>query len=109
QPYRFFEAIWQAFVEAERGALLLAEHDDQPIGGILLLEWKSTLYYKFNASAHANLTHRPNDLLMWQAIQHGKARGLTRMDFGLSDWDQEGLIRYKRKFASEEKSISFLE
>ena len=30
------------------------------------------------------------------------------MDFGLSDWEQEGLVRYKRKFTSEEKTISFL-
>jgi hypothetical protein len=26
----------------------------------------------------------------------------------LSDWDQEGLLQYKRKFATEEKTISFL-
>jgi hypothetical protein len=30
------------------------------------------------------------------------------MDFDLSAWNQEGLIRFKRKFATEEKAISFL-
>ncbi|MCK5565187.1 MAG: hypothetical protein KAJ07_08060, partial [Planctomycetes bacterium] len=39
---------------------------------------------------------------------HGKAQGYDYLDFGLSDWDQEGLVRYKRKFASEEKTIFFL-
>ena len=108
QPYRFFERIWEAFVAPGRGALLLAEHEEHVIGGVLYLEWKDTLYYKFNASAPLDLGHRPNDLLMWAGIKHGKARGLDFMDLGLSDWDQAGLIRYKRKFATEEKTISFL-
>lgn len=108
QPALFLESIWRRFVEAGRGALLLAYYQDQPIGGILFLEWKGTLVYKFNASASADLGHRPNDLLLWEGIVYGKSRGCTSLDFGLSDWDQEGLIRYKRKFATEEKTISFL-
>lgn len=42
---------------------------------------------------------------MWQGIQYGKAKGYTHLDFGLSDWDQEGLVRYKRKFATTDLSI----
>jgi CelD/BcsL family acetyltransferase involved in cellulose biosynthesis len=108
QPYRFFESIWQQFMETGRGRLMLATYREQVIGGVLFLEWDDTLYYKFNASAPGDLPHRPNDLLMWEGIQYGKARGLDSMDLGLSDWDQEGLIRYKRKYATEEKAISFL-
>ena len=108
QPYRFFENIWAGFIAPGRGRLSLAVREDQVIGGVLFLEWKDTLYYKFNASAPDDLGHRPNDLLMWEGITYGKARGLTSMDLGLSDWDQEGLIRYKRKFATDEKTISFL-
>jgi len=47
--------------------------------------------------------------LIWEGIQHAKARGLTYLDLGLCDWDQEGLARYKRKFGAEEKTISFLQ
>jgi hypothetical protein len=81
---------------------------DEMIGGTLFLEWKTGLYYKFNASAAEQLSFRPNDLLIWHGIRYAKARGFTHLDFGLSDWDQEGLIRFKRKFASEEKTICFL-
>jgi lipid II:glycine glycyltransferase (peptidoglycan interpeptide bridge formation enzyme) len=108
QPYRFFENIWQHFVERDRGALLVALRGVEVIAGILFLEWMDGLYYKFNASAPAYLHLRANDLLMWEGIQYAKARGLTHLDFGLSDWDQEGLVRYKRKYASVEKSISFI-
>jgi CelD/BcsL family acetyltransferase involved in cellulose biosynthesis len=106
QPYAFFERIWRHFVAEGRGALLLAIHEDRIISGVMLLEWQDVLYYKFNASVPATLACRPNDLLMWETIRYGKARGCSQLDLGLSDWDQEGLIRYKRKFATCEGVIS---
>ncbi len=108
QPYSFFENIWRHFIEQGRGALMLATYQGDILGGVMFLEWKDGLYYKFNASAPTQLSFRPNDLLIWEGIKYGKAKGYTHLDFGLSDWDQEGLLRYKRKFASEEKTISFL-
>lgn len=108
QPYRFFQNLWRHILQQHKGFLMLAVHQGEIIGGVMFLQWKDTLYYKFNASSPAHLGHRPNDLVIWEGIQYGKARGYTRFDFGLSDWDQEELIRYKRKYASEEKTISFL-
>jgi CelD/BcsL family acetyltransferase involved in cellulose biosynthesis len=108
QPYQMFASLWKHFIATRDGCLLLATYQDQIIAGILFLAWKDTLYYKFNASALDHLAPRPNDLMMWEAIQYARARGYAHLDFGLSDWDQEGLVRYKRKFASEEKSIEFL-
>jgi CelD/BcsL family acetyltransferase involved in cellulose biosynthesis len=108
QPYRFFESIWDHFVENGRGFLKVAVHQDEIIGGVLFLAWKDKLYYKFNASAPTHLSLRPNDLVVWNGIRFGKTKGYTYLDFGLSDWDQEGLVGYERKFATEEKTISFL-
>jgi CelD/BcsL family acetyltransferase involved in cellulose biosynthesis len=108
QPYSFFQNIWRHFVEAQQGFLLLALSEDKIVAGDFFLEWKDTLYYKFNASLPGDLSHRPNDLLIWEGIQQGKTRGRTHLDFGLSDIDQEGLVRYKRKFGTEEKIIAFL-
>ena len=108
QPYSFFQNIWRHFVEAEHGFLLLAMNGDRIVAGDFFVEWKDTLYYKFNASLPGDLSHRPNDLLIWKGIQLAKNKGLTYLDFGLSDLDQEGLVRYKRKFGTEERNISFL-
>ncbi|MCB0194730.1 MAG: GNAT family N-acetyltransferase [Anaerolineae bacterium] len=109
QPYSFFENIWHQFVEPQQGFLLTAYYNDQMVSGIFYLIWQNKLYYKFNASAATQLSVRPNDLLIWEGIKLGKSKGCTHLDFGLSDWDQEGLVRYKRKFATEEKTISFLQ
>ena len=108
QPYRFFEQIWDHFLGPGKGALMVAVYDNRPIGAVLFLEWQNKLYYKFNASDPEYIDARPNDLIVWEGMKYGRAKGHEYLDFGLSDWDQEGLLRYKRKFATDEKTISFL-
>jgi CelD/BcsL family acetyltransferase involved in cellulose biosynthesis len=108
QPYSFFENIWRQFMDRGCGVLLIAIYRDAVIGGVLFLEWKGTLYYKFNASDPAYLAHQPNDFVTWAGIQYGKQRGCTQLDFGLTDWEHEGLARYKSKFATDEAIISYL-
>ena len=106
QPFTFFENIFSVFGEGDRVVALIAERDGLPLSGILLLQLGDVLYYKFNASADRK-NHGANELLVWHAIQFGHQRALTTLDFGVSETDQPGLIRYKRKFASEEREIHF--
>jgi CelD/BcsL family acetyltransferase involved in cellulose biosynthesis len=107
QPYRFFEGIWRRFVDPGMGRLLLAVHGATVAAATIYLEWGGRIYYKFNASDPAYLDRRPNDLLVWEGVQHGIAARCSAFDFGLSDADQEGLLRFKRKFATEEGDIVF--
>ena len=107
QPFGLFTAIRERFTappgRADDVAVVIAEAGGEPIAGILLILWQGTAYYKFNASFDTRL--RPNDLLTWHAMRYAKARGCGWFDFGISDTDQPGLVRYKRKFATEEKSM----
>ena len=107
QPFALFTAIRDRFTAPPGSAgdvvVVLAEADGQPIAGILLILWRGTAYYKFNASFDTRL--RPNDLLTWHAMRYAKDRGCGWFDFGISDTDQPGLVRYKRKFATEEKTM----
>lgn len=108
QPWAFFEHIWERFMKEDKGTVMLAKHEGKVIGAVVFLIWENTLTYKFNASLFEYQEYRPNDSIIWNGIQWGKERGCTAFDFGLSDWDQEGLLQFKRKFASEEGKISFL-
>ncbi len=107
QPLAFFENIFHEFAKTDGVHVLIAERNSEPIAAIVLLEWNGTLYYKFNASLDQR--YCPNDLLAWHALQYGRQRGMVQFDFGLSDLEQPGLIRYKRKFATDEQEISFLQ
>ena len=108
QPFRFFEGVWREFIESDQGFLLLARSGERVIAGAFFLISGTTLYYKFNASMPDTLPLRPNDLLLWEAISRAKSRGLTGLDFGLTDWEQSGLAHFKRKFGANESTIRFL-
>lgn len=108
QPFRFFEAIWEEFFQDGSGRICYAIHDGEMVAGILLLHWQDTWYYKFNASDPAWLGQRPNDLILWTAIEHGNQAGMRRLDLGLSDADQDGLIRFKDKYAQTTAEITTL-
>jgi hypothetical protein len=95
-------------MESDCGILMLAYHEDKVIAGVLFLEWQNKLYYKFNASDPDYTNYRPNDLIVWEAMNYGRDKGYEYLDFGISDWEQEGLLQYKRKFATDEKVVSFL-
>ncbi len=103
QPFSFFENLHATFSRDDRLIVLLAEVSGVAIAGILFLIDRGTLYYKFNASV--DLEMRPNDLLVWNGMRLGRERGLARLDFGLSDTSQPGLVRFKRKFATDERPI----
>lgn len=108
QPWAFFEAIWDHFLADGHGRLLLAEHDGDVVSGVLFLRWNDTLYYKLNASDRDALALRPNDAVLWEGLRLAHAMGLQWLDFGISALDQEGLIRYKRKYATEEREVRVL-
>lgn len=107
QPRAFFDNLFEIFAPSGQLSVLIAERSGRVIAGILVLQWRDVLYYKFNASIDS--TWRPNDLLVWQAILLGHRRGLRRLDLGISDVGQPGLIRFKSKFATQEKDVRFLE
>jgi lipid II:glycine glycyltransferase (peptidoglycan interpeptide bridge formation enzyme) len=103
QPFSFFEALHSEFSPQDRIVTLLAEANGAVLAGIVFLQWRDTLYYKFNASAALDAC--PNDLLVWEGIRMGLRRGLAQLDFGASDYAQPGLLRYKAKYATEQREI----
>jgi CelD/BcsL family acetyltransferase involved in cellulose biosynthesis len=105
QPFSLFERIWSEFASRDGVLTVLAWVDDRPIAGALYLVWNDALYYKFGASIAEELPRRPNEAIHWTAIRWAKERGLRLLDWGLSDLDQPGLLRFKRKWGSVERRI----
>lgn len=105
QPREFFERIWQEFAADGRCATLLASLDGEVVAAALFLEWNGALYYKFGASVPERLGARPNDAIYWTGLRLALERGLDLVDWGLSDLDQPGLVRFKRKWATDEHRL----
>jgi len=96
QPYRFFENIWQEYMEKDKGILLGAfSPQGKIIGANMYLICDKTLYYKFNTSSLDALELRPNNILFWEGMKFAKQRGLDFVDLGSSGYNQWGLILFK--------------
>lgn len=97
QPRAFFEAIARRFFP-ERGFVLVAELQGRTIAAMWFLAYGDMLYYKFSASALDALSVRPNNYLIWKAIEEGIDAGFAAIDLGISE--DEGLIGFKERLGA---------
>ena len=109
QPYKFFDIIWQEYIDKDKGVLLGAFNPAGDfIGGNIYLICGNTLYYKFNTSSINALKYRPNNLLFWEGMKYGKKRNLEFLDLGSSGYEQKGLILFKNHTGAKSSDITHL-
>jgi CelD/BcsL family acetyltransferase involved in cellulose biosynthesis len=107
QPRRFFEALWKQVVVPGLGFVVFAYRRDQPIAAGLFLAWNRNLIYKFGASDQRYWELRPNNLVMWTAIDWACRQGYRRLDFGRTELDNPGLRDFKRRWGSIELPLIY--
>ena len=75
-------------------------------GAILTLQYKSSMVFKYGASdaVFHNLGTMP--FLLWHAIEDAKSCGATQFDFGRSEVDNPGLVRFKEHFGAQRSSFA---
>lgn len=85
----------------------VASQGDRPVASIVTLRFKDKVFYKYGSSnsIYNNLGATP--FLLWRAIEAAKATGAQELDLGRSDFDNEGLIAFKDKWASTRTSLVY--
>jgi CelD/BcsL family acetyltransferase involved in cellulose biosynthesis len=106
QPWRFFRELKSLFDQG-LGFVLLAYKGEQCLAGAVFLHWQRTLTYKYGASHTDGLKFRPNNLLMWTAMEWGCANGYTRFDLGRTDLANQGLRTFKSRWGAREFSLCY--
>jgi lipid II:glycine glycyltransferase (peptidoglycan interpeptide bridge formation enzyme) len=90
----------------ERAALMLAEVQEEPVAGLLILSHGSTTYYMFGASSNVHREKMPTYLLQWEAMRWAKAGGSKSYDlWGIPDVDEQKL---ETEFRSHSQAASGL-
>jgi hypothetical protein len=109
RPYGFFKIAWDLLRPPGRLRLLLAE---RPAGrrrtllaGSIFLMFGQTVFYAFNGRCRAELSHRPNDIIQWRAIQDACQDGFRFYDFGEVEDTNQGLAEYKTKWGAEPRRL----
>ena len=105
QPFSFFQNLLELIIKKGQGDILFAIRNEDYISGAIYLKFGKKLLYKYGASFPRYLKFRGNHFVMWEAIKKYKAEGYEEFDFGETDFEQEGLKRFKRGWNSDELSI----
>ncbi|NQE53349.1 hypothetical protein C5S29_07125 [ANME-1 cluster archaeon GoMg3.2] len=106
-PFTFFQNIWQRMYPVGCVDLYLAELNGERIAGAIFLKFRGTITYAFAASDDRYLMHRPNNLVLWRAIEDGCKGGHGYFDLGRALPDNKGLIAFKKRWGTEEKKIYY--
>lgn len=112
----YYQACYELFSERGNAAILLAEYDNKPLAGVLLIKCGEQCVYLAGGSSNEERNRMPSYAVQWAAIQWAKRHGCTFYDmWGLPDEDADtleaqfkerndglwGVYRFKRGFNGE--------
>lgn len=108
QPWAFFAQIHRHLIGVGQGFVGLARHQGRAIAGGLFLQAGRKAMFKFGASDKACQALRPNNLVMWEAIQQLIRHGVKLLDLGRTSLANEGLRRFKLGWGAAERLLWYL-
>jgi peptidoglycan pentaglycine glycine transferase (the first glycine) len=107
RPFSYYVDAWGTFVSQGRAQLLLARHEGEVLGGLILFHFGDKAWYMYGASTDRHRNLMPNHLLQWEAMRWAKAHGCSYYDmWGAPDVMDEsdpmwGVYRFKDGFGGE--------
>jgi hypothetical protein len=107
QPFDSFRAIYQHVLAKGLGFVALASYRDKAVAAAVFFQFGRKAIYKYGASVPEHQHRRPNNLLMWKAIEYLSERGLESLCFGRTDTDHDGLRQFKAGWGAEECCIRY--
>lgn len=88
----YYEKAYELFVPSGDAALILAEHESDPLAGIMVFATGETAWYLYGASSNTKRNLMAAYGVQWRAIQWARARGCTVYDmWGVPDADTDTL------------------
>jgi hypothetical protein len=102
-PLSFFSAMAR-FLAQEHLQVFLAIHRGKPVGCHLVLTYKDLWISEYSGNTE-DAIHGVNQLLYWETIKQAHAAGARAFSFGRTSATNEGLLEYKRRWATVEEDI----
>lgn len=105
QPYKWFLNLLCCF--GDHLTVCVVSARNRPVAGMLTLQHKLTLTYKYGAMDYEFRHLGPMQYLFWRRIMTAKNSGLQTFDLGRSHPMQGGLITFKRRFGADESRLFY--
>jgi hypothetical protein len=103
-PYPFIYSLYQSFNPANM-KLFFADQQRQIIGALLALEFNGFLHLEYSGAISGTFDSGASRLLCWEAINYAYSKGYKYVSFGCTDSWNNGLLDYKRRWATVEEPI----
>jgi lipid II:glycine glycyltransferase (peptidoglycan interpeptide bridge formation enzyme) len=112
----YYQRVLELFQPRGNVALFFAEHEAQPLAGLIVLSNGKRSWYFYGASSNRKRQLMPTYILQWKAMQWAKAQGCVQYDlWGVPDESHDvleanfinrsdnlwGVYRFKRGFGGE--------
>jgi hypothetical protein len=107
QPRYFFQKIFERIIDQDKGFVALAYRQNKAIAGAVYFHFKNQAIYKYGASDRNHLNLRPNNLVMWKAIEWFAGNGFKSFSFGRTEPENKGLLQFKRGWGGKERTLSY--
>ncbi len=107
QPWAFFDNIFKYVVAAGKGFVIVAEHLGRKIAAAVFFRFRGGAIFKFGASDRNHLGHRPNNLILWEAIRWACGSGMRYFSFGRTEPENRGLLQFKQGWGAAEEEVSY--
>lgn len=103
-PRALFAAVLDAFGNA--ADILTVRHAGVPVASVLSLYWRGTVYPYWGGGTEAARGLRANDAMYYALMNHARARGCTRFDFGRSKAGT-GAAAFKRNWGFDAQPLAY--
>jgi hypothetical protein len=107
QPWSFFEKIHEHIITPQKGLVVLAAYQVRPVAAAVYFHFRNEAIFKFGASDRNHLDHRPNNLVMWEAIKNYSQKGFKVIDLGRTELENIGLRQFKKGWGTDERKIYY--
>jgi len=104
-PYAWFQNL----IHCQNKALeiRLAYKDESPSAGILTLQFRDVVYYKYGCSDARFKKFGATPWLLWRAIATAQSNGATEFDMGRTQEDHAGLLAFKNHWVRQPKPLVY--
>jgi len=86
----------------------LARKNRRSIASILTLHHRGTVVYKYGCSNEAFHHLGAMPFLFWKLIEESKAEGAQEIDFGRTDMENSGLLRFKDCLGTVRRKLNYI-
>jgi len=107
QPLIFFKNLYENIISKNLGIIASAYSQHKIIASSIYLNFNHKALFKYGASDARYHHLRPNNLMMWEAINWHRENNCRQMNLGRTERDNTGLLNYKRQWGGKEYCLNY--